>query len=69
MHTRIGESSLSPSSLNAWITRSQQKINLGVPMHRRRHRQARTRLVVLIVGCCVLLAGMARMAWRWYGSV
>ena len=63
MHTRFGEQSLSPSSLNAWITRSQQKINLGVPAHRRRHRQARTRVIVLIVCVGVLLAGIVRMVW------
>lgn len=64
MHTRFGEQSLSPSSLNAWITRSQQKINLGVPAHRRRHRQARTRMVIVIVALAVVLALAARWAWR-----
>ncbi len=62
MHTRIQGESLSPSTINRWIAASQQ-INLGVPMHRRRHRQARTRAVVLVVGCCVLLAGMVKMLW------
>ena len=65
MHTRFGEQSLSPSSLNAWITRSQQKINLGVPAHRRRHRQARTRMVVWLVA----LAVVAALAVRWAGRM
>lgn len=65
MHTRFGEQSLSPSSLNAWITRSQQKINLGVPAHRRRHRQARTRAVVWIVA----LGVVAWLALRWIGRL
>lgn len=63
MHTRIGEQSLSASSINAWITRSQQ-INLTQPLHRRRHRQARTRLVVLCVALAVVAWLAVRYLWR-----
>ena len=63
MHTRIQGESLSPSTINRWIAAS-QKINLGVPAHRRRHRQARTRIVTVIVALAVVLALAARWAWR-----
>jgi hypothetical protein len=56
MHTRIGSDSLSPSSLNAWITRSQQKIDLRSPRPQREHRQARTRIIVGIVCVAVVVA-------------
>jgi hypothetical protein len=56
MHTRIGSDSLSPSSLNAWITRSQQKIDLRSPRPPREHRQARTRIIVGIVCVAVVVA-------------
>ena len=64
MHTRIQGESLSPSTINRWIAASQQ-INLGVPAHRRRHRQARTRAVVWIVA----LGVVAWLALRWIGRL
>jgi hypothetical protein len=43
-------------------------INLTLPVRSyRRHRQARTRLIVACVALAVVLALAARWAWRMYG--
>jgi hypothetical protein len=68
MHTRIGNDTLSPSSLNAWITRSQQKIDLRSPSPPRAHRQARTRIIVGIVCVAVVVALALHWMWRSYGG-
>jgi hypothetical protein len=61
MNTRIGLDSLSPSTINRWITHSQQ-INLSLPKRPlRAHRQARTRIIV----ACVALAVVVALALRW----
>jgi hypothetical protein len=64
MHTRIGEETLSPSTINRWIDRSQQKIDLRLPI--RRHRQARTRIIVGIV--CVAVVVALALHWLWKAS-
>jgi hypothetical protein len=64
MHTRIQGEPLSASTINRWITRSQQKIDLRLPI--RRHRQARTRIIVGIV--CVAVVVALTLHWLWKAS-
>jgi hypothetical protein len=56
MHTRIQGEPLSASTINRWITRSQQKIDLRSPRPPREHRQARTRIIAGIVCVAVVVA-------------
>lgn len=62
MHTRVGDEPLSASTINRWIVRSQQ-INLRAPVRSMR-RHGRTRAIVLLVGCGVLLGMTVTMIAR-----